>query len=93
MPPMMAASATTPTTTPAAMPAVLDDPPLCWDAAGLDVAAVACGSAAAVMVTTAVWPAEISLVTTVGAPEVDDAGLLDEADVADDDDELESDEP
>lgn len=47
------------------------------------------------MVTTDVWPAEISLVTTVAPPEVDDAGVLDEAGVADDDDddedELESD--
>lgn len=88
---MMAATATTPTTTPAAMPAVLDEPPPCLDAAELDAAV--CGSAAAVMVTTAVWPAEISLVTTVAAPEVDDAGVLDEEDDADDEDELESDEP
>lgn len=89
MPPIMAAIATTPTTTPAAMPAVLEEPPpLCLEDAVFDAA---CGSAAAVMVTTAVWPAEISLVTTVAAPEVDDAGVFDEAGVADDEDELESD--
>lgn len=94
MPPMMAAMTTTPTTTPAAMPAVLDEPPLCLDAAEFDAVEVAaCGSAAAVMVTTEVWPDEISLVTTVAAPEAGDAGAFDEEGVADDEDELESDEP
>lgn len=78
----MAASATTPTTTPAAMPAVLDEPLDLSEAAELDAAS---GAATAVMVTTAVWPAEISLVTTVADADVDDAAPFDDGEAVDED--------
>lgn len=92
-PAMIPASATTPTTTPAAMPAVLDEPPpLDLPAADADADA-ASGSAAAVIVTTEVWPAEISLVTTVACADVDDGVDFVEEAADDEESESESDPP
>lgn len=68
----MPATATTPTTTPTAIPVVLVPPPPDLSAEALDVDEVS-----GAMVTTTVWPAAV-LVDTVATAEVDELPFVDE---------------